>query len=257
VNDQTPNIWQLQIKADAPGLIAALDHDDPSIRKRAAAALRTLGATQAIGALETRLRTEQEPEVRMTISSALEALLIEQGPVRLRETRRLVAQLKGDDPAASIKAARELAVLKDKTAVEALVITFHNSRLASDVRLAAAEALIALESAPALVTLLVALRRPDWTTRRSAAAVLGQLRADWAVGALAKCLKDDHEAVRRTARAALKRIATPQAIQALAEDDLAALAQPRRAQTAPLPATEPQAAPGATASPDDSLTQKP
>jgi hypothetical protein len=75
--------------------------------------------------------------------------------------------------------------------------------------------LIKLESAPVEVTLLAALRNPDWRIRRNATAVLGQLHADWAVHPLIAALRDEQEIVRRTAYAALKRIGTTEALQAI------------------------------------------
>ncbi|MCD4684596.1 MAG: HEAT repeat domain-containing protein, partial [Anaerolineae bacterium] len=75
--------------------------------------------------------------------------------------------------------------------------------------------LLKLQSAPAVVTLLGALRRDSWQVRRNAAAVLGQIQATWAVEPLAKALDDAHPVVRRTAAAALRRIGSADAINAL------------------------------------------
>ncbi len=243
MDDHTPNIWQLQAKSDIDGLVAALEHSAPDIRKRAAAALRTLGAVQALPALEKCVALERDASVRATLAAALESLLAEQGPVRRAETRRLVEQLKSEDLGLVIKAARGLAAIKDKTAAEALVLVFHNGHMPPNVRLAAAEALIELESAPAVVTLLAALRSKEGAIRRNAAAVLGQLQAEWAVEPLAECLRDEQEFVRRTARAALKRIGTSEALRRLevienAAPNSAALIT-NRAKTARLPDTQP------------------
>ncbi|MEZ4671045.1 MAG: HEAT repeat domain-containing protein [Anaerolineae bacterium] len=107
-------------------------------------------------------------------------------------------------------------------AVEALMVTFNNRNLSARVRLAAAEALIRLQSPTADIALLAALRSERWSVRRSAAAVLGQMDADWAVEPLIKALQDPYEVVRRTARAALEHIGTPEAIHAIeAVGDLA------------------------------------
>lgn len=237
MNDQTPNIWLLQTRQDTNGLIQCLAHSDAEIRKRAAAALRTLGAVSAIAALEQALGQEKDPDVRATLAAVLEALMIELGPIRRAHTRRLVEQLKSADHDTVRQAAQELGKLKDKTAVEGLVLVFHNAQIPAPVRLAAAEALIELESPPAVVALLVALRRKEPVFRRNAAAVLGQLRADWAVGPLAERLHDENELVRRTAEAALRRIATPDALKAL-ENSPTTLAK-AKAKTAILPDTQP------------------
>ncbi len=233
MSDLRPNIWRLQAQFDTQGLIEALNNDDASIRKRAAAALRTMGATEAIPTLQQMLKVEQDPDARHAITAALDHLLPEQG----EKVPVLIAQLKSSQPEAVIYAARALGELKDKTSVEALVMVFHNPQLSGRVRLAAAEALIKLESAPAVVTLLAALRSANWRIRRNAAAVLGQLQADWAVDSLVACLDDENEAVGRTARAAIRRIGTPEAIEALEAVDGEEIIL-NKAQTAKLPKTQ-------------------
>lgn len=218
MSDLRPNIWLLQAQNDTSGLIEALRNIDPDVRRRAAAALRVLGHAAAIPALRRALDDEIDADTRDHIQMALDSLITEYDEAEAEqssETRQLIAQLKSSDPAVIIKAAHALGQLKDKTAVEALVLIFHNTRLSAKVRLTAADALIELQSAPALVTLLAALKSQSWKTRRNAAAVLGQLRADWAVERLAERLNDENEYVQRTARAALKRIGTPPALQAL------------------------------------------
>lgn len=214
MSDLRPNIWRLQAHFDIPGLIEALKNDDPGVRKRAATALRTLSAVQAVVPLQEALKGEKDPDARNSISAALDYLL----PEQIQTLPTLVAQLRSSQPEVIISATRALSELKDRTAVEHLVIVFHNLQLPGRVRLAAAEALIKLESAPAVVTLLAALRSKNWYVRRNAAAVLGQLRADWAVDPLSARLSDENEVVRRTARAALRRIHTPEAFAALEAD---------------------------------------
>src|SRR5690606_35402113 len=101
-------------------------------------------------------------------------------------------------------------------AAEPLVMLFNDSGKPNNVRLAAAEALLRLESAPVEASLLGALRSPKWEIRRKAAGVLGQIKAEWAILPVHRSIVNDkHEAVRRTARAALKHIGTPQALAAL------------------------------------------
>lgn len=213
----------MQAQQDTRGLIDILKNPDASLRKRAATALRALGASSAIPALQMLLVSESDPEVRMVLISTLDSLfqqeMDEDGESHADESNqvvRLIAQLNSSQPEHIIRAAQSLAELKEKIAAEALMMVFYNNRLPAQVRLAAAEALIKLESAPVEVTLLAALRNKDWHTRRNAAAVLGQLNADWAVEPLAVALRDVQEIVRRTAYAALKRIATPEAQRAIA-----------------------------------------
>lgn len=227
VSDFKPNIWRLQAQFDTQGLIRALSDADADIRQRAAAALRTMGATAAIPALQTTLASEQNDDARIIISAALEYLMneanreAEQSPETSRIVR-LIAQLSSLDIEQVVQAAKALGHLKNKNAVEPLVLLFHNHHKPTRARLAAAEALIALDSAPAEVTLLAALRSDKWFLRRNAAAILGQLRANWAVEPLAHALRDEHEIVRKTALAALKRIATPEALKVVRVHDTTA-----------------------------------
>jgi len=213
-----PNIWQLQAQRDFSGLIDALQNEDRETRKHAASALRVLGAVEALPALRRQLNRETDEATRKHLQAMIDHLRQEapegQLPMPSR-TRQLVAQLQSGDPAVIVNAARDLGQLKDKTAVETLVVVFHNQQLPGHVRLAAAEALIELDSAPAVVTLLAALNSESWQIRRNGVAVLGQLHADWAVVRIAERLGDDNEFVHRTARAALKRIGSKDARLAL------------------------------------------
>ncbi len=215
--DSNFDIWRLQAQADIRGLIEAVKSGTPDIRKRAATSLRALGASSAIPALQAALVTEQDSDVRAVLIATLDYLFaqeIDDDSEQSAETHsrvvQLISQLNSGKLEQIIRAAQELGELKEKIAAEALVMVFHNRALAGSARLAAAEALIKLESAPVEVTLLAALRNPDWHVRRNAAAVLGQLGADWAVAPLAAALRDEHEIIRRTAYAALKRIDTPE-----------------------------------------------
>lgn len=222
VSDNKSDIWRLQAQLDTKGLIEALTNTDPGIRKRAAIALRALDATGAVPALTAALAQEQNPEVRSYLVTALEQLAETQDenptaekPSEPNRLTALIAQLSSKLPDRIIAAAHELGELKDQLATEPLVMVFNNQSLSPAARLAAAEALLQLETPPVEVTLLGALRNTDWHIRRNAAAILAQLRADWAVEPLGKILNDDHDLVRRTARAALKFIATPEALHIL------------------------------------------
>ncbi len=216
------DIWRLQAQGDMQGLITLLRHANPDMRRRAATALRALGATSSIPALQAALVNEGDAEVRTVLVSALDYLFEQaldgenkQATDRQHKVVYWIAQLSSDKPEQIIRAAQNLADLKEKIAAEALVLIFRNRQHSARVRLAAAEALLKLESAPVEVTLLAALRHADWHTRRNAAGVLGQLHADWAVEALAGALRDPQEIVRRTAYAALRRIDTPESRRAM------------------------------------------
>jgi HEAT repeat protein len=216
--DQQPNIWQLQAQRDFRGLINALQNEAPEIRQRAATALRVLGAVEALPTLRRVIEAEKVAATKKHLQTVLESMLQEvpEGELPMAsKTRLLVDKLKSGDPAVIVMAARDLGKLQDKTAVEALVMIFHNSQLPTAARLSAAEALIQMNSAPAVVTLLAALNSESWQIRRNGVAVLGQLKADWAVARIADRLSDEHELVQRTARAALKRIGSNEARLAL------------------------------------------
>lgn len=219
MSDIRPDIWRLQAKSDTQGLISALSDDDAAIRKRAAAALRALGATEAIPHLRSLLAVERNPETREAIVSALAVLEPdhETAEVELMDDDRdsllthLISTLNDPDPEQIVSAARVLGEMRNKRAAEPLVVIFNDKSQPVYVRLAVAEALLALESAPVEVALLKALRSENWRVRRNGAAILGQVRATWAVEPLAKALRDENEVVRRTALAALKRLDTPEA----------------------------------------------
>ncbi len=225
MTDIRPNIWRLQATLDINGLVQALQDEDPNIRKRATAALYALGAVDAVPAMRDALDKEIDTEVRASLVTALAHLSAEEPSAaklatqeaQLSTVERMVLQLNSEQSERVIQAARALGELKDKTAVEPLIIVFRNTALTGHARLAAAEALLTLESAPAEVTLLGALRNRKWQLRRNAAAILGQLRADWAVVPLGEALRDEQDIVARTARAALKRIGTREARTILAE----------------------------------------
>ena len=227
MSDNNPDIWRLQAQLDTPGLVAALNSDNPSRRKRAAAALRAMGAKDSVPALRVALVNEQDPDARASIAAALETLTdedeveilpseVEAPSMDQTMATRLIQELNRDDQQGLIRAARELGDLGDKLAVEPLVMVFKDARHSIQVRLAVAEALLKLESAPVEVALLANLRNTEWSIRRNGAAILGQLRAEWAVEPLARAMRDPNAVVRRTARAALKNIGTPEARRILA-----------------------------------------
>jgi hypothetical protein len=230
MNQRKPDIWQLQAQLDIQGLVKALTSDDAGIRRRAAAALRTLDAHKAVPALKNAYTTESDSETRTMIAVALKTLAgagslpadtVKQAndiAVEPSVVQKLIQQLKSSNPDKVVEAANRLGDIGDKLAVEPLVLLFNDARMSIQVRLAVAEALLKLESAPVEVALLANLRHSDWRIRRNGAAILGQLKATWAIQPLARALRDTNKYVRRTARAALKHIGTPEARKALARD---------------------------------------
>jgi HEAT repeat protein len=247
-----PNIWQLQSRRDIQALTKALQYPDPEVRKRAAGALRVLDAVQAVPALKSALRNETDLQVRTNLVTALHVLDHRtdiNSLIKDKDVNGLMAALKSRHPENTIAAARALGELGDRIAVEPLVILFQNTSRPPGVRLAAAEALLQLKSAPAVVTLLGALRRDSWQVRRNAAAVLGQIQASWAVEPLIEALDDPHPIVRRTAAAALRRVGTAEAVAALrarfafrpVETVRPAAPLPTPSEDTPLPAPPPEA----------------
>ncbi len=242
-----PNVWQLQAHHDVQGLIAALQFPDPEVRKRAAIALRMIDANPAVPALKRALQVETDESARKSLFAALYILDHQTDVTSLiksKDVHGLIDALKSRHPENVVTAAQALGELGNRTAVEPLVILFQNSSSPPKVRLAAAEALLQLKSAPAVVTLLGALRRDSWEVRRNAAAVLGQLQAAWAVEPLSTALDDPNPVVRRTAAAALRRIGTADAIAALR-----ARFTTLPSGGSPAPAAAPQTAPAASAEP--------
>ncbi len=240
-----PNIWQMQSQNDVDSLIGALHHADSGVRQRAAAALRAIGAWHAVPALENALAVEPDWKAHATMSAALQYLdtdiHIEQ-MLKSRDVRGLIKMLNSSRLEEVLTAANALGDIGDKHATEALVVLFRNPFAPQKARLAVAEALLKLESAPAVVTLLRALRRDDWTVRRNAAAVLGQVNATWAMEPLIVALNDPVPIVRKTAEAALRRMNLPEAEPALREYEVSAKARqttgilPTPAEAAALPA---------------------
>ncbi|MBZ0307306.1 MAG: HEAT repeat domain-containing protein [Anaerolineae bacterium] len=225
------NIWQLRAQGNVEGILKALDETDPGVRRRAIIALRDMKAGEAIPRLKMLLEREFNPELRGILVGAIEAL---EGKAELQpqpatppdHRAELVKILQTGNDEERITAIQELSKLDDRTVVEHLVAIFRTPLLSPSVRLAAAEALLALDSAPASVSLLGALRKSEWQVRRNAVAVLGQLKADWCVETLADVLRTDpHPMVRKTAAAALRHINTRQARAVLkqCEDIIASL----------------------------------
>ncbi|MEP6988976.1 MAG: HEAT repeat domain-containing protein, partial [Chloroflexota bacterium] len=231
-------IWRMQSQSDIKGLVAALKDTNPANRRAATTALRTLSATTAIPGVQDALLQESDPELREVLVTTLESLFVQNNENRTTPTTgdnrnivRLIARLSGAHTEQAIRAAQELGDSREKLTIEALLMTFNNRKMAARVRLAVAEALIKLQSAPAEITLLAALRNERWMIRRNAAAVLGQIQADWAVEPLIQSLRDPIEAVRRVARAALERIGTAEALAAIHAPEVPADENP---QTSPI-----------------------
>lgn len=213
-------IWRLQINKNIPALIKLCSHPVPSIRRRAIVSLRALNAAVALPDLMKLLVSEDEPDIRDIIDTTINHLINYEltgvVPERYNRVVRLLGRLATNREEQVIPAIQELGEIGDLMAVEALMLVFGDRSYTHRTRLTAAEALIKLKSAPADVTLLTALRnKENAKLRRKAAAVMGQMNADWATFALIAALNDPEEAVRITARAALEAIGNDEAVEAL------------------------------------------
>jgi HEAT repeats/PBS lyase HEAT-like repeat len=225
----TPDSWETQSELDIKGLVRGLSSGNKDIRRRAAAALKAMGGAQALPALKVAFAEEEDAQTRHTIAIAIEMLTHEAqkqglspdkmgGQLAESKVDTLLRMLQSNDADQVIEAARKLGELVEKRAVTSLVLLFNDQKRSIHVRLAVAEALLKLESAPVEVALLANLRHPEWQIRRNGAAILGQLKAEWAIQPLARGLKDPHPVVRRTALAALKHIGTPESRKAVAQN---------------------------------------
>ena len=204
-------------------LIQVLDHPDAKIRSRIITAMRILGSSKAIQPLKRLMESEDDAQVMISIISTLDFLTANENqstgkPQPQSRVERLIDHLSGEDTDIAIQAVNSLAEIRDMTIVPQLILTFRNRKRPPSVRLAVANALLALGSAPSEVTLLAALRSSKWNLRRNGAAILGHLKADWAVKPLAEALHDTNHMVSMTAQSALRRIATPEARQILLEN---------------------------------------
>jgi HEAT repeat protein len=208
----------MQSRGDVQGILDILESGNSLVKSRAILALKQLQAVQAIPKLKALRETEGDPEMRRLIDHALEVLGKNQTDEDDPESRRskLLQQMKSPNTDAAELAIREFGRLGDRTIIEHLIVIFRDLRQPARLRLAAAESLLLLESAPASASLLGALRKSDWRVRRNAAAILGQMRSDWAVKPLIEAMRrDPNQYVRKTAMAALQRIGTEEALQAV------------------------------------------
>lgn len=224
-SDLKPDIWRLQARWTVRSLIKALKNEDSLIRKRAAASLLVLGALDAIPQIEEALKTETDDDVHLHLETAYLTLLREREerennppdqtatrPIVAKidpETQALIDKLRTGDANQIIETARIAAQQKALPVVETLVILFNRRETPLKARLAVAEALLEMASAPVEVSLLGALRSDNWQVRRKGAIILGELSAEWAIEPLMRCLSDKNVTVRQAAYHALHKIDTP------------------------------------------------
>ncbi|KAF5062082.1 HEAT repeat [anaerobic digester metagenome] len=189
-------VTYLRGRGDSAGLVRLLTRGEPAVRHLAAAALGELRDPVALPALVAALQGPDEEGVRWRAAEALVKL----GSCALDNLIVLAAH---DDPDVRWKACVSLGEIGDVRAAPALV-----DRLADHdrfVRTRAVSALVRLGS-PALPLLTIALEDPDVRVRVGAADVLGQIGDAAAIEGLLIAIKDPVESVRRSAAVALLRL---------------------------------------------------
>jgi HEAT repeat protein len=189
-----------------PALLAALTDKDKGVRRRAASLLGNLGAESrsAAPALLDLLHNDPDATVRQFAARALGLL----GAAGADAVPALIAALSVLDRDMRQIAATALGQMgpKAKAAVPSLRKAFADDY--SPVQLAAAQSLWQIDhdeetAVPALVRKLLA---GDETERRTAAHMLGGMRAEAAIPALTECLQSLDEVLRCRAAEALWRI---------------------------------------------------
>jgi HEAT repeat protein len=190
-------------------LIARLKDDDSGVRRGAAVALGKLADARAVEPLIARLK-DDDYRVRRAAAVALGKL------ADARAVEPLIAQLKDDDSGVRHGAAAALGNLGEP-AVEPLI-----ARLTDDnagVRHGATVALGKLGDSRAVEPLIARLTDDNAGVRHGATVALGKLGDSRAVEPLIARLTDDDYWVRHGAAAALLRIATPEALAAVKENE--------------------------------------
>lgn len=227
-------LWHLGDRHAPDPLIAALQDDDAEVRIAAVRGLEKLGQERALAPIVAALAGCQDPTLRSAVASAmarigapavdalLDLLSHSDAVVRAaaadalgkigvpQAVEPLIAALNDADPGVRAAAAYALWPYKDARAVQPLIAILEGDTSAWEETaydtLAAADALTWMGDV-AVDALIVALRAPDVTTRRLAAAALGDMGASRAIPALARAQNDPDEDVSWAAEHALQEIA--------------------------------------------------
>jgi HEAT repeat protein len=211
--DYLSGIWQLQAARDVDGLVYLLKSRSSAIRLRAAVALRMIADPAVVPALLDALDSESDGDVRRALLATIAGLQETRWGARPSHDAlgALVRALHEGTESQRVEAALSLGDRGDARASEDLLAIVHDNGASTHLRYTCAEALLKLQAPTVEVTLLGALRHMNWHIRRNGAAILGQMRATWAVEPLTYALFDEHPHVRRTSFAALKMIDTREA----------------------------------------------
>ena len=122
----------MQSQGDIEGLIAALQNSEPAIRKDAAAALRAIGAWQAVPALKAALAVEQDWQAHAALAAALQYLdhdIHIETMIKNRDVDGLSKMLSSANVDDILQACDALASLGDRRATEPLIMVFRNPLL--------------------------------------------------------------------------------------------------------------------------------
>ena len=208
-----------EIEDVVPVLIQALQDENAQVRNNVSEALRQIGTTEALQAVqERRLIDELQDEVGDVRANAAEAL----GEIKAVNTiPALIQVLQDQDAKVRASAAGSLGSIGSEDAVTALIQALQDQD--AQVRANAAGSLGSIGSKDAAPTLKQALQDQDAQVRANAAFSLGQIGSKDTVPALKQALQDQDAQVRANAAGSLGSIgsedAVPALIQALQDQD--------------------------------------
>lgn len=206
-----PDVEQLKVKRDLPGLIRALGYtSDANVRRAAVAALGELGDVRAVEPLVLALKNpdwQHDWHDTAALTDALTRLgTLSVGP--------LIAALTWHSTVVRVSTAGALAAI-GRPAVQPLILLLGSADL--ETREAAGQILAEI-GADAMDQLIEALTGDVSSRRQRAARVLGEIGDPSAIGPLKRALTDELAGVRQTAAKSLGAIGDP-----ATADDIGAL----------------------------------
>ncbi|MBW4626563.1 MAG: HEAT repeat domain-containing protein [Brasilonema octagenarum HA4186-MV1] len=205
-----------QIKSDAaiPQLIKLLEDEDSSVRFSAASALGKIKSEAAIPQL-IKLLEDEDSSVRASTVHALGQIKSEAA------ISQLIKLLEHKDSSVRASTVHALGQIKSEAAISQLIKLLEREN--SDVRFSAAFALGQIKSEAAIPQLIKLLERENSDVRFSAAFALGQIKSEAAIPQLIKLLERENSDVRFSAAFALGQIksetAVPPLIKLLEHED--------------------------------------
>lgn len=206
-----PNIVDLLDREDVNGLVQALRHSDPAVRRDAVVALGHLKDMRASDALIRTLR-DQSPEVRHHAIAALKSIEddCDLAPVLgyLREGSR-------DFDAGSVRARRATRTRPPNEIVSRVLAAFCTDPHRG-IREAAAFALGVIGDHATVDAVLPLLRDPDVAMRATAVLALGAIGNPTAAGAVVQALSDGDPHVKYLALLAITLLGGPESVQTFA-----------------------------------------